>query len=258
MTQIAVRGVTKRFSSRRGEDVVALSDVDLDVDGLETVAVVGPSGCGKSTLLNLIAGFSSASEGEVVVGRRRVSGPGPDRAVVFQGDAVFPWLTVRGNVTYGPRMRGVPKREYEQRAERFLHVVGLDGFADAYPKELSGGMRKRVDLARAWTNEPDVLILDEPFGALDVLTKEAMQQALLAIVAEEPKTTILITHDIEEAVFVADRVVAMSPRPGRIVAEVTVPFRRPRRPELRADPEFQRLRMEILGLLGHGAEEVAA
>jgi NitT/TauT family transport system ATP-binding protein len=257
MTQIAVHGVTKRFESSSGADVVALSDVDVAVDTLETVAVVGPSGCGKSTLLNLIAGFATPTSGDVVVGGRPVAGPGADRAVVFQSDAVFPWLTVRGNVTYGPRMRGVPKREYGPRADRFLHVVGLDGFADAYPKELSGGMRKRVDLARAWTSGPDVLILDEPFGALDVLTKEAMQQALLAIVAEEPKTTILITHDIEEAVYVADRVIAMSPRPGRIVAEVPVPFARPRTPELRADPEFQGLRMRILGLLGeHG--DVAA
>jgi NitT/TauT family transport system ATP-binding protein len=255
MTAIAVRGISKRFESRLGDDVVALQGIDLDVAPLETVAVVGPSGCGKSTLLNLIAGFVSPTEGEVLVGGRPVQGPGADRAVVFQGDAVFPWLTVRGNVTYGPRMRRVARREYEPRVQRFLDVVGLEGFADAYPKELSGGMRKRVDLARAWANEPEVLILDEPFGALDVLTKEAMQQALLGIVAEEPKTTLLITHDIEEAVFVADRVIAMSPRPGRIVAEVPVPFARPRRADLRAEPEFQQLRMRILNLLAHGAGE---
>lgn len=258
MTAIVVNGVTKRFPRRGAEDVVALSHVDLEVKPLETVALVGPSGCGKSTLLNLIAGFSLPTEGSIAVEGKPVTGPGPDRAVVFQGDAVFPWLTVRRNVTYGPRMRGLPAREYEPRVQRFLDIVGLDSFADAYPKELSGGMRKRVDLARAWANEPGVLILDEPFGALDVLTKEAMQQALLAIVAEEPKTTLLITHDIEEAVYVADRVIAMSPRPGRLVAEIEVPFPRPRTPELRADPEFQQLRMRILGLLERGDEEAAA
>jgi NitT/TauT family transport system ATP-binding protein len=254
MSAIAVEGVTKRFTSRRGEDVVALRDIDLTVGSLETVAVVGPSGCGKSTLLNLIAGFTGPTQGRLLVGGHAIHGPGADRAVVFQGDAVFPWATVRDNVTYGPRMRRVNRGEYEARAAHFLSVVGLDGFEDAFPKELSGGMRKRVDLARAWTNEPEVLILDEPFGALDVLTKEAMQQALLSIVADEPKTTVLITHDIEEAVFVADRVVAMSPRPGRIVAEVPVPFARPRAPELRADPEFQRLRMQILDLLSHSED----
>ena len=257
MTAVAVHGVTKRFPTRQGGEVVALQGVDLEIQTLETVAVVGPSGCGKSTLLNLVAGFARPTIGDVLVGGEAVRGPGADRAVVFQGDAVFPWLTVRGNVTYGPRIRGVDRQEQEQRAERFMRLVGLDGFEDAYPKELSGGMRKRVDLARAWTNEPQVLILDEPFGALDVLTKEAMQLALVSIVAEEPKTTLLITHDIEEAVFVADRVVAMSPRPGRIVAEIAVPFDRPRRPELRADPEFQRLRMKILGLLAAGEEQAA-
>jgi ABC-type nitrate/sulfonate/bicarbonate transport system ATPase subunit len=258
MSAIEVRGVTKRFPRRGADDVVALSNIDLTVEPLETVAIVGPSGCGKSTLLNLIAGFAQPTAGTVSVNGSPVTGPGADRAVVFQGDAVFPWLTVRRNVTYGPRVRGVPAREYEPRAQRFLEIVGLTGFADAYPKELSGGMRKRVDLARAWANEPDVLILDEPFGALDVLTKEAMQQALLAIVAEEPKTTLLITHDIEEAVYVADRVVAMSPRPGRVVEEVPVPFARPRMPELRADPEFQQLRMRILGLLDHDEGRQAA
>jgi NitT/TauT family transport system ATP-binding protein len=258
MTAIAVEGVTKRFTGRRGDEVVALDRIDMDVKPLETVAVVGPSGCGKSTLLNLIAGFAEPTEGRVAVDGRDVRGPGADRAVVFQGDAVFPWATVRDNVTYGPRMRRIPSADYGPRADRFLRLVGLEGFEHAYPKELSGGMRKRVDLARAWTNEPQVLLLDEPFGALDVLTKEAMQLALVSIVADEPKTTVLITHDIEEAVFVADRVVAMTPRPGRIVAEVRVPFPRPRVPELRADPEFQRLRMEILGLLSHGAAPVAA
>lgn len=257
MTAVAIRGAGKRFPTRHGSEVVALEGVDLEIDPLETVAVVGPSGCGKSTLLNLVAGFARPTTGSVLVGGEPVKGPGADRAVVFQGDAVFPWLTVRGNVTYGPRIRGVARQEQDRRAERFMQLVGLGGFEDAYPKELSGGMRKRVDLARAWTNEPQVLILDEPFGALDVLTKEAMQLALVSIVAEEPKTTLLITHDIEEAVFVADRVVAMSPRPGRIVADIPVPFQRPRRPELRAEPEFQRLRMKILALLGAG-EEVAA
>jgi NitT/TauT family transport system ATP-binding protein len=248
MTAISVRDVAKVYETRKGE-LRALDRVSFDVEELSSVAVVGPSGCGKSTLLNLVAGFAQPSAGEVLVEGRPVSAPGADRAVVFQSDAVFPWLTVSKNLGYGPRVRGTSRSGYQLRVERFMELVGLQAFSDAYPKELSGGMRKRVDLARAYVSDPSVLLLDEPFGALDVLTKEAMQEALVGIVAEEPKTTLLITHDIEEAVFVSDRVLVMSRRPGRILADLAVPFERPRQAELRAELDFQRLRMQIHGLL---------
>lgn len=245
---ISVVDVGKRFAARGGE-VVALERTSLDVEASQIVSVVGPSGCGKTTLLNLIAGFTQPTQGRVLAGGRPIERPGADRAVVFQADAVFPWLTVQDNLSYGPRMRGLQRTEWQERIDHFLPLVGLQEFADAYPKQLSGGMRKRVDLARAYVNDPDVLLLDEPFGALDVFTKEAMQQALLRIAADEPKTIVFITHDIEEAIFVGDRVVVMTPRPGRIAADIPVAFAHPRFLELRAEPAFQRLRLEIAGLL---------
>lgn len=248
MTAISVHNVAKRYRSA-GRAVTALERTTLDIQSLQIVSVVGPSGCGKTTLLNLIAGFIEPTEGSVLVDGTPVRGAGADRAVVFQADAVFPWLTVRDNLSYGPRARGVPKTEWQERVEHFLPLVGLQDFADAYPKQLSGGMRKRVDVARAYVNDPLVLLLDEPFGALDVFTKEAMQQALLRLAAEEPKTILFITHDIEEAIFVGDRVVVMTPRPGRIAADVPVQFPRPRSLQLRAEPAFQRLRLEIAGML---------
>ncbi len=246
---ISVVDVTKRFSSGGGREVVALDRTGLDIESLQIVSLVGPSGCGKTTLLNLIAGFTLPSSGQVLVNGRVIDSPGPDRAVVFQADAVFPWLSVRDNLRYGPRIRGVARADYEPRVEHFLGLVGLREFATAYPKQLSGGMRKRVDLARAYVNDPDVLLLDEPFGALDAFTKEAMQRALVQIAAQEPKTIVFVTHDIEEALFVADRVFVMTPRPGRVSADIAVPFGRPRTMELRAEPEFQQLRLRITGML---------
>jgi len=248
VTAIAIRDLEKRFKARKRE-VVALAKTSLEVAPQEIVSVVGPSGCGKTTLLNLIAGFDVATSGRVLVDGRPVRGPGADRAVVFQADAVFPWLTVRDNLSYGPRMRGLSKRDWAPRVERFLQSVGLEEFGDALPKQLSGGMRKRVDVARAYVNDPEVLLLDEPFGALDVFTKEAMQRSLLAIWSQEPKTIVFVTHDIEEAIFVADRVVVMSPRPGRVTATFDVPFARPRDMELRAESAFQQLRLRIAALL---------
>jgi NitT/TauT family transport system ATP-binding protein len=255
VTAIAIRAVEKRFRTRGGE-VVALSQTDLEIEPHEIVSIVGPSGCGKTTLLNMVAGFAEPTRGEVLADGRPVTGPGADRAVVFQADAVFPWLTVRDNLSYGPRIRGVPRSVWAPQVDRFLTTVDLVDFADAYPKQLSGGMRKRVDLARAYANDPEVLLLDEPFGALDVFTKEAMQQSLLAIWEEVPKTVLFVTHDIEEAIFVGDRVIVMSPRPGRVTADVEVPFERPRTIEVRADPAFQQLRLRIAAILGE--QEAAA
>jgi NitT/TauT family transport system ATP-binding protein len=257
MPAIVIRDLEKRFPVRRRREVVALARTDLEVAAQEIVSVVGPSGCGKTTLLNLIAGFDTPTSGQVLVDDQPVAGAGADRAVVFQADAVFPWLSVRDNLSYGPRMRGVRKRDWEPRVERFLRGVDLEEFGGAFPKQLSGGMRKRVDVARAYVNDPRVLLLDEPFGALDVFTKEAMQRSFLDIWAQEPKTVVFVTHDIEEAIFVAHRVVVMSPRPGRVAAIFDVPFSRPRDMTLRADPAFQGLRLEIARLL-QGQDELAA
>jgi NitT/TauT family transport system ATP-binding protein len=250
LSEIIVDGVSHRYSHGAGAgNLTALDETSIRIPSEQIVSVVGPSGCGKTTLLNLIAGFLRPTSGSVQVDGRVVDGPGADRAVVFQADAVFPWLTVADNLSYGPRMRGVPKSEWAPRVERFLDLVGLSEFSSAHPKELSGGMWKRVDLARAYVNDASVLLLDEPFGALDVFTKEAIQGALLAIAQEEPRTILFVTHDIEEAIFVGDRILVMTPRPGRVASDIPVPFPRPRTMELRAVPAFQLMRLQIAGLL---------
>lgn len=248
MSAITVTAASKTFGSNR-RSVRALSATELRVDSGEIVCVVGPSGCGKTTLLNLIAGFEAPTSGVIEVDGREVAGPSADRAVVFQSDAVFPWLTVRGNVSYGPRVRGVAERDWQPRVDGILERVGLAEFAKAFPKELSGGMRKRVDLARAYVNNPGVLLLDEPFGALDVFTREAMWQLLVSVWEDEPKTILFVTHDIEEALLLGDRVVVMTPRPAKVKEIVDVPFARPRDLDLRTAPEFQELRTQVTRLL---------
>jgi NitT/TauT family transport system ATP-binding protein len=254
MTAISVEGVSHQYRAQGGRagPLLALDTTTIHIPSEQIVSVVGPSGCGKTTLLNLIAGFLRPTTGTVRVGESVVNGPGSDRAVVFQADAVFPWLTVEENLSYGPRVQGVAKAIWAPRVEAFMRLVGLSDFAAAHPKELSGGMRKRVDLARAYVNDPKVLLLDEPFGALDAFTKEAIQRALLSIAAEEPRTIVFVTHDIEEALFVSDRVLVMTPRPGRVASDMGVPFGRPRHMTLRAVPEFQQLRLRIAELLSEG------
>ncbi|WDZ87481.1 ABC transporter ATP-binding protein [Micromonospora cathayae] len=244
MAVIEVDEVSKEFHTRRG-DVLALSRTDLRIERHQVVCVVGPSGCGKTTLLNLVAGFLHPSAGRVLVDGRPVTGPDASRAVVFQSDAVFPWLTVRGNVEYGLRLRGVDRATRRERVDRYLELVGLADFADAYPKELSGGMRKRVDIARAYASGPEVLLLDEPFGALDIFTREAMWLALHAVNVAEPKTIVFVTHDIEEALFVGERVIVMTPRPARVHQDITVPFGRRDDLDLRGETAFQDLRIQI-------------
>lgn len=248
MTSVSLSEVSVRFPSPSGP-VVALAEISLDVESNEIVSIVGPSGCGKTTLLNLVAGFLAPSSGSVLLDGVPPGPPSADRAVVFQADAVFPWLTVRQNLEYGPKVRRMPAATYRGRVDHFLERVGLTQFADAYPKTLSGGMRKRVDLARAYVSDPKVLLMDEPFGALDIFTKEAMWHVLGDILEEERKTVIFVTHDIEEAIIVADRVVAMTPRPAKVAAEVAVPFPFPRPIELRSSPEFQAMRQELSGIL---------
>jgi NitT/TauT family transport system ATP-binding protein len=248
MTAVSLSGVSVHFWSPAG-DIVALQETSLDVESHEIVSVVGPSGCGKTTLLDLVAGFLAPTEGRVLIDGVSAGPPSADRAVVFQSDAVFPWLTVRQNLEYGPRVRGAPLKTFRDRVDHFLERVGLVQFADAYPKTLSGGMRKRVDIARAYVSNPQVLLMDEPFGALDVFTKESMWRVLGELLAEERKTVIFVTHDIEEAIIVADRVVAMTPRPARVAAERRVSYPFPRNIELRASPEFQKMRQELAALI---------
>lgn len=252
MSLIDIVDVSKQFRSCRA-DVLALSRTTLRVDKHQIVCVVGPSGCGKTTLLDLVAGFLLPTSGQITVAGTPVTGPDRSRSVVFQSDAVFPWLTVRQNVEYGLRLRGIDRAPRRERGDRFLSLVGLSDFADAYPKELSGGMRKRVDIARAYASGPDVLLLDEPFGALDIFTREAMWLALHAVNRVEPKTILFVTHDIEEALFVSDRVIVMTPRPARVHSDLTVPFCRDRNLDLRGDAGFQNLRMQI----SHSLREVS-
>ncbi len=246
MSELALRldGVSKRYDTRDG-GLVALERVDLSIEPGEFVCLVGASGSGKSTLLNIVAGLEAPTTGAAMLGSERITGPGADRAVVFQSDAAFPWLTVEDNLHYGLKAMRMPKAERARVVGDLLRVLGLEQFRTAYPRELSGGMRKRVDIGRAYAVDPEILLMDEPFGALDVITREAMQVELLKIWSERRKTVVFITHDIDEAIFLADRVVMLSPRPGRVQAVVPVPFARPRPAELRESVEFYELRTRL-------------
>lgn len=247
--KISINNVSKVFDTPKGP-VEAIRGVNLQIRTNEIVCLVGPSGCGKSTLLNLIAGFLLPTEGQVLIGDKQVVRPGADRAVVFQQDSVFPWLTVYQNLEYGPKARGIPEEQRQKVVERLLSMVGLTEYKDLLPRQLSGGMKKRVDLARAYANQPEVLLMDESFGALDVLTKEKMQRNLLALWKQEPRTIVFITHDIEEALFVAQRVVVMSARPARIAGIIDVPFEKTTDTRIKTSPEFQTLRRTIIDMLG--------
>jgi NitT/TauT family transport system ATP-binding protein len=245
---INLENVTKTFTTPSGANTVLLN-VSLQVAKGKTLCIVGPSGCGKTTILNLISGFLMPTSGSIYVDGIPVSGPGPDRAVVFQKDSVFPWLTVRQNLEYGPKVRGIPRREWTWRVDEYLEKVGLQDCANHYPKQLSGGMRKRVDIARAYANQPDILLMDEPFGSLDVMTKEVMQRDLLELSYKEKKSLIFITHDIEEAVFLGDDVLVMTRGPANTELRMVVPFAKPREISLKLEGEFQVLRKDIDAIL---------
>ena len=222
--QIVVDGVSHLYRPPRGRAVLALDQVSLEVANREFVALLGPSGCGKSTLLYLIGGFLPVETGSIAVDGNAVAGPGPDRGIVFQHFALFPWKTVRGNILYGLERQGMPKAEREQRATEFIELVGLTGFDDSYPAQLSGGMKQRCAIARTLAFDPKILLMDEPFGALDAQTRELMQSELLRIWQRTPKTVIFVTHDVGEAVYLADRVAVMSARPGKIKTIVDTKF----------------------------------
>jgi ABC-type nitrate/sulfonate/bicarbonate transport system ATPase subunit len=242
-----VRGVSRTFASQvGGAPTVALQATDLDVAENDFVTILGPSGCGKSTLLRIVAGLDHPSTGEVTLDGRRIEGPGADRGMVFQSYTLFPWLDVMGNVCFGLRERGLPRAEQEARAATFLARVGLRGFERHFPKQLSGGMQQRVAIARALANDPKILLMDEPFGALDHQTRELMQELLLGIWEAERKTVLFVTHDIDEAVFMGSRVVVMSARPGRIKADRAVPFAHPRQYSIKTEAAFTALKAELV------------
>lgn len=243
-TMIAVKDATKIYSTERGT-TVSLDHVSLDVEQGEFITLVGPSGCGKSTMLNLIGGLLEPTSGSILVNGKAVKGPSPDRGVIFQQYALFPWLTARENVEFGLRLQGVPKRERSDRAQQYLELVGLGEFGGALPKELSGGMKQRCAIARAYAVHPSLLLMDEPFGALDALTRVQMQDDLLDTWQKERRTIVFITHDVDEAVYLANRVVVMSPRPGRISEIIEVPLPYPRTEEMRLSPEFAEVRAKV-------------
>jgi ABC-type nitrate/sulfonate/bicarbonate transport system ATPase subunit len=244
-SSLRVENIYKRFTAADGTEVIALSSASLSIAAGEMVSLVGPSGCGKSTLLRMIAGLDEPTAGSVYVGGERITGPSAERGLMFQDPNLFPWLTVRKNLAAGLVARGV-YREKKHEVDEFLHLVGLDGFADAYPHHLSGGMAQRAALARALVNHPKVLLLDEPLGALDAFTRMRMQDEVLRLWEARGTTMLLVTHDIDEAIYMSDRIVIMSPRPGRIERIINVPLERPRG---RNDPAFLRLRAEILEML---------
>ena len=223
-SQIVVDRVSHLYRPPRGREVLALDEVSLSVQNREFVALLGPSGCGKSTLLYLIGGFLPVEKGAIVTDGQPVTGPGPDRGIVFQHFALFPWKTVRHNILYGLERQGMPKDEREKRAMDFIELVGLHGFEDSYPSQLSGGMRQRCAIARTLAFDPKILLMDEPFGALDAQTRGLMQRELLAIWQRQPMTVLFVTHDVQEAVYLADRVAVMSARPGRIKTVVDTKF----------------------------------
>jgi NitT/TauT family transport system ATP-binding protein len=245
--------------SYSGDEVVAIGDVSFDVAEGEFVSVLGPSGCGKTTVLNIAAGFVEQTGGTVTVAGKPVSGPGPDRGVVFQNHALFPWKTVLGNVTFGLRMRGVGRAEREATAAEYLRLVGLAGFEQRYPHELSGGMQQRLGVARVLANEPAVMLMDEPFASIDAQTRRRLQEDLTRIFQERRPTVFFVTHDVDEAVFLSDRVVVLTGRPSRVHEIVTVDLPRPRAWRTTGElPQFRALRNRITDLLaGDEAHAVA-
>ncbi|UUD63120.1 ABC transporter ATP-binding protein [Pseudomonas seleniipraecipitans] len=254
--RLKVDNVSLRYQSPKGEVFTALDRVSFEVPDQQFAVIVGPSGCGKSSLLYLTAGLNEPSDGDIYVGGERVNGPGADRGMVFQGYTLFPWLTVRQNIEFGLKRRGLASSEIRTIVEFYLQEVGLAKFAEHYPKQLSGGMMQRVAIARALANDPQILLMDEPFGALDSQTRLQMQQLLLQVWGNSKKTVVFVTHDIDEAILLADRIYVMGARPGRIKEILDVPIERPRHLDVVMEPEFIRMKRHILGLLHDDLAEV--
>jgi len=252
MQPIAIRDVTLTYDTPGGK-VPGVKNISIDIEASEFICIVGPSGCGKSTLLNIIAGFLAPASGEISIGGKPVTGHGMDRGVVFQDFAqLFPWRTALGNVTFGLEMKGVGKQERDTIAREQLRLVKLEKFTNSFPHHLSGGMQQRVAIARALAYNPSVLLMDEPFAALDAMTRDDMQRLLADVWKETRKTVIYVTHNVAEAVYLADRVIVMSPHPGTVKAEIKIPLPRPRDP---LSVEFLDFQKELLRHLGHGPGE---
>ena len=247
-SKILAEHIDKIYTSGK-KSTKAIEDVSIDIQDNDFVCIVGPSGCGKSTLLRMLAGLDFPSAGNIIIDDRKVTGPGPDRGMVFQTYTLFPWMTVEDNIKFGLKLKKLPKDEQQEIADRYLDIIGLKKFAKSYPKELSGGMKQRVAIARALANKPEVLLMDEPFGALDPHTKSMMQLLMREIWEKEHPTVVFITHDIDEAVFLADKIYVMSARPGKVIKEVNVYLPHKRRLELKDTPEFISIRKGINDLL---------
>jgi NitT/TauT family transport system ATP-binding protein len=255
---VVISHLTKRYDTAQRGELLALRNVSLEVARGEFISIVGPSGCGKSTLLYIVSGLLDASGGSVIVDGKPIDGPSPDRGVVLQNFSIFPWRRIVDNVAYGPEMRGVSKAERRRLARKYLQLVGLDDFADYYPRELSGGMKQRVAIAQMLACNPSIFLMDEPFGALDALTREILQDQLLQLWERDRKTVLFVTHSIDEAVLLSDRVVIMGTKPGRVKQIVPIDLPRPRQPaEIRAHPDFARLRNHIWASIREESLEAA-
>ena len=255
--KLMVRGLNKIFINSSGQEIQALQDIDLTMREKEFSVVVGPSGCGKSTLLNIIGGLETATSGTITVDGREVSGPGADRGMVFQGYSLFPWLSVRENIQFGLRVKKLSKAEQREKADRFIELVGLKDFADALPKTLSGGMKQRVAIARTLANEPSLLLMDEPFGALDAQTRVVMQEMLVDIRQKMDTTILFITHDIDEALLLGDNIYIMSRRPGCIREKMTIDYEGKRDHNVLVLPEFIQRKTRIMDMLWQDSNEAA-
>jgi NitT/TauT family transport system ATP-binding protein/sulfonate transport system ATP-binding protein len=248
VSEIRFVDVAMRFPTRNGE-VRALEKISLTVPDGQFACIVGPSGCGKSTLLNVAAGLVTPTEGEVLVDGKPADSPGPDRGMVFQSYSLYPWLSVQRNIEFGLEVKGTPKPERRRQSSELIRLMKLDGFADAYPKALSGGMKQRVAIARAIANDPEVLLMDEPFGALDALTRQIMQEMLTEIWQRYRKTVLFVTHDIDEAIFLGDVIYVMTNRPGRIRTTLKIDLPRPRTFDMVSGPQFAELRNQVVGII---------
>lgn len=245
MHLLSIQGVSRTFQGAKGQSTQALLPVDFQVQENDFVTILGPSGCGKSTMLRIVAGLDFPTTGRVLLDGQPVDGPGADRGMVFQSYTLFPWLTIEQNIRFGLRERGMPEAQQKERAAYFIAKVGLRGFEQHYPKQLSGGMQQRTAIARALANDPKILLMDEPFGALDNQTRVLMQELLLGIWEAERKTVLFVTHDIDEAIFMANRVAVFSARPGRIKSEIAVDLPHPRHYTLKTSPEFMDLKARL-------------
>ncbi|MCY6381258.1 ABC transporter ATP-binding protein [Hoeflea prorocentri] len=251
MPEIRVEDLSHTFGKGTPAALTVLEGINLTFESGSFNAIVGTSGCGKSTLLKMMAGLFEPSDGQMTLDGEVIKGTDQRRGMVFQQDAVFPWMTVARNISYGPRLRGASKAQQREIEEKWVKMVGLAGFEDRWPRELSGGMRKRVDIGRVYANDPDILLMDEPFGALDAQTKERMQDDLLDTWSQSRKTVVFVTHDLEEAIFLADKIIVMSARPGRIHHIEDVSLVRPRTPDMRLTDEFIQVKRKLWGMLDH-------